>query len=652
MKKNLLSIILVAATAVPAIGAIPDEYTITPGNNANVTEITTIIVERSNENNLDPYINRHITANGEKIAITQKANSAGNTITMTLATPIVQSGEYTLVIPKATFTYGYDYYEDFGYDNPEMSWKVTVDNPDHPLQPDTPITTAVDPASGSTVPSLEKITLGFNDVTAAAFNTAVTAKPAVTVLSVPQEDYSVDIVPAADTNKFDVTVTPAITVSGEYTILIPAETFNLTATNGVTMKSEEIKLNYVVKAPLSDGDKFIVDGLRYILSSKDNKTASLTFPAPGEDEAYEALTTTIPSSVTYEGETYTVTEIGDLALSELTGLTDFEIPETIVSVGEGAFWSSSVNTVKIPASVKSLGESVFEECKSLKSFTLPATVESVGSDLLCACVAITEVNLPDNLAEIPSNFLSGAAALKSIKIPASVKKIGEFAFSECAELADVNVPDGCTDIDRFAFAYCVALQKLPLPESVTALGHGVFYQAGLTEAALPENITVIPDGTFQCCASLPSFVIGNNVTEIEKEAFYWCFELTDLTFGEKVAKIGENVFDKDTKLTNITCLGKVPATGAVFPAEVYANATLTVPDEALEAYKKADGWKEFANIKSDKPDDPDAGVGSIATEVPADYYTLQGARVAADQLAPGIYIRISNGHTEKVLIGK
>ena len=96
----------------------------------------------------------------------------------------------------------------------------------------------------------------------------------------------------------------------------------------------------------------------------------------------------------------------------------------------------------------------------------------------------------------------------------------------------------------------------------------------------------------------------------------------------------------------------MPATGAVFPAEVYANATLTVPDEALEAYRKADGWKEFANIKSDKPDDPDAGVGSITTEVPADYYTLQGARVAADQLTPGIYIRISNGHTEKVITGK
>ena len=110
MKKNLLSIILVAASTVPAIGAIPDAYTITPGNNATVTEITTIIVERSNEHNLEPYINRHITANGEKIAITQKANSAGNTITMTLATPIVQSGEYTLVIPEATFTYGYDYY--------------------------------------------------------------------------------------------------------------------------------------------------------------------------------------------------------------------------------------------------------------------------------------------------------------------------------------------------------------------------------------------------------------------------------------------------------------------------------------------------------------------------------------------------------------
>ncbi len=45
----------------------------------------------------------------------------------------------------------------------------------------------------------------------------------------------------------------------------------------------------------------------------------------------------IPATVTHEGETYTVTKIGDNAFSGCSGLTSVTIPNSMTSIGESAF---------------------------------------------------------------------------------------------------------------------------------------------------------------------------------------------------------------------------------------------------------------------------------------------------------------------------
>ncbi|MDE5979202.1 MAG: leucine-rich repeat domain-containing protein, partial [Muribaculaceae bacterium] len=265
------------------------------------------------------------------------------------------------------------------------------------------------------------------------------------------------------------------------------------------------------------------------------------------------------------------------------------------------------------------------------------------------------------------HMVSGCTSLAGITIPATVTKIGEFAFSECAALEDAALPAGVTEIGRFAFAYTPELKLLPLPETVTTVGHGVFYQSGIEEASLPETITVIPDGMYQCCASLKEFEISNSVTEIEQEAFYWCFALEKITFGENVATIGNKVFTGDKALTSVTSLNPVPPAGAAFESEVYENAILYVPNAAIDAYKAADGWKEFNNI---------IGLGSGVDEIwrqPAFSVTVAegGVEVVSDKaveifdaagvkvysgapgtvsLPCGFYVIVSGNETVKVVL--
>ena len=69
--------------------------------------------------------------------------------------------------------------------------------------------------------------------------------------------------------------------------------------------------------------------------------------------------------------------------------------------------------------------------------------------------------------------------------------------------------------------------------------------------------------------------------------------------------IGEYAFYNCSGLTAIHCLSSTPPTistssyRGAFNNDSYSKATLYVPYGSLEAYKAADGWKEFQNIIED-----------------------------------------------------
>lgn len=100
----------------------------------------------------------------------------------------------------------------------------------------------------------------------------------------------------------------------------------------------------------------------------------------------------IPSVVTYNNKTYTVTKIDNVAFLGCRDLTAVTIPETVTMIGNRTFKGcSSLTSIVIPNSVTSIGVNAFEDCTSLQEITLGSGLQSIGSMTFHNCTTLNSI---------------------------------------------------------------------------------------------------------------------------------------------------------------------------------------------------------------------------------------------------------------------
>ena len=228
-------------------------------------------------------------------------------------------------------------------------------------------------------------------------------------------------------------------------------------------------------------EAIVVEGVKigdlYYNLKNDNKTAEVT-----SNPSKYSGGITIPATVTYNAQNYSVTSIGGSAFYDCTGLTSIEIPSSVTRIGEEAFaWCTGLTSVTIPNSVTSIGGSAFQYCSHLTSITIPNSVTSIG------------------------DYTFAGSGLTSIEIPNSVTSIGRSAFQSCSGLTSIEIPNSVTSIGMYAFDGDTGLKSVSIGNSVTSIGYGAFFGCtGLTSIEIPNSVTSIGIYAFSGCSGLTS----------------------------------------------------------------------------------------------------------------------------------------------------
>ena len=266
----------------------------------------------------------------------------------------------------------------------------------------------------------------------------------------------------------------------------------------------------------------------------------------------------IPESVTYNGNTYSVTSIGEQAFWDCSDLTSITIPNSVTTIGGSAFYGcSGLSSITIPNSVTSIGKEAFWDCSGLTVVNYNATnCTSMGANsypVVWGCSSLTTLNIGNDVQNIPSYAFSGCSGLSSITIPNSVNRIGNNAFSGCSGLTSVTIPCSVTSIGSYAFKYCSGLTSVTIGNSVTTIGNYAFYDcSGLTSVAIGNSVTSIGDYAFLDCSNLTSITIPNSVTSIGGSAFSGCSSLTSIAIPNSVTSIGSYAFQNCSNLESVT----------------------------------------------------------------------------------------------------
>ena len=191
---------------------------------------------------------------------------------------------------------------------------------------------------------------------------------------------------------------------------------------------------------------FTFEGLKYwVIDNNSVKVAQ-------QNSSAISGTVNIPSAVTYNNNTYSVTAIGDYAFIVCTSLTSITIPNSITSIGQGAFFGcSGLTSISIPNSVTSIGAEAFRSC-SFVSVTIPNSVTSIGSHAFIKCRNLTSVTIPNSVTSIDKYTFWGCSGLTSVKcLTATPPSLDSSAFIGVDSTCTLTVP--CETIDAYEGSY-------------------------------------------------------------------------------------------------------------------------------------------------------------------------------------------------------
>jgi len=183
-----------------------------------------------------------------------------------------------------------------------------------------------------------------------------------------------------------------------------------------------------------------------------------------------------PSHPSFEGVLEGVTAIGDTAFADCQSVIDFDFPDTVKSIGAGAFANTVFSSFHLSDSLIAIGEGAFDGATLGIMFDLPASVRAVGEWAYrnLQTGPMSTQFLFSNVSHIPRAACFGST-LKELILTRMPDVIDEGAFALCSALRSAELVEGVRVIGPKAFLGCSSLTHVILPKSLTYIGEDAFY---------------------------------------------------------------------------------------------------------------------------------------------------------------------------------
>ena len=315
-----------------------------------------------------------------------------------------------------------------------------------------------------------------------------------------------------------------------------------------------------------------------------------------------------------EEEAKQITNIGNVFNNQknITSFNELIYFVNLESIPSSAFSGcSSLQRIRIPNKVATIGNDVFNGCSSLLDVSFGDSLASLGEAAFYQCTSLETIALPNNLSEVGNRVFQYCENLKTVSGGENISSIGFAAFDGCINLENVILPKGLTVIARNMFQNCNKLKSINIPNGMVTIEQYAFYGCTSLNEIYISDIGAFCQIDFQSSLSNPLqiakklYLDGKLVKDVEFEegikninnALRYYTLLNSIKIPSSVTSIASWAFYGNKSLTKVVSEIKEPfALQDCFSSETYSNGTLIVPAGCKFEYETTDGWRNFKDI--------------------------------------------------------
>ena len=260
-----------------------------------------------------------------------------------------------------------------------------------------------------------------------------------------------------------------------------------------------------------------------------------------------------------------ITEIPTNTFKNTISLEKVTLPKTIETIGENAFENSSVSTISLPSSLKTIEAYAFSNCDNIVSVDLFGNISYLGDYAFYDCDKLQNAKPSSGLMYFGELAFGFCEMLTEAYIPDTVQEINGNPYAGCSGVTKFELDpfnsfyttdeNGILyDLEMTVLIYypaSITSEKAIIPDTVNEIGAGAFAGSAMKSIDFPARFGVIAANTFRGCTNLTSVTIPEGITEIGDSAFEGCTLLNNVEIPNTVESVGNYAFAGCTSLSNV-----------------------------------------------------------------------------------------------------